>query len=155
MIRSISVAAAVIAFLAIACGGKAIVDDPLGAGGGGGSSGGNGSKLCAVAAPVGSLTDCDGSTESTGSVTVSTGSDTVSSTGGAVTSTGGDTVSSTGGGASCISSQCDAAGNNYTSDCTDQGCRCNYNGELACICVFDGAATCSQLGSCCPSPFTR
>jgi hypothetical protein len=114
-------------FLAIACGGKAVVDEPLGAGGSGTTSSvtstGSG-VLCTTPEPVGALNSC------------------------------GTSAVTTGGGNSCISTLCDSDGNRWESDCEGNTCVCSFNDKTRCTCFIEGATLCTgTVPSCCPAPF--
>lgn len=101
--------------LVAACGGKAVIDDPIGGGGAGGDSSTGSVSFCQTAAPVGTVRDCGGSA--------------------AVTS-GGDIV--------CERAVCDDGGNTWTASCTGNGCACLFNGVVACTCSVEGADACSK-----------
>jgi hypothetical protein len=120
--------------LAVACGGKAIIDGANAGGGGGvGGSGqgntgqgaqGNTGLICSTDPPVGALTICEG-----------TGS-------GAM------------GPQQCVTGVCDEAGHEWMSECQGNGCRCYYDLGLRCSCVIQGGLACSPgVPSCCPAPF--
>lgn len=129
--RSVAAHAACWAVLALfygsspGCGGKAVVDGAQAGTGGSGASGpgsstGRGpasstgsSPLCVTPDPIGSLTDCGGTT-----VGVSTG------------------------GFECESCLIDLAGNNWIAHCDQDGaCQCNYNGQLKCTCAGGNGCT--------------
>jgi hypothetical protein len=111
-----------------ACGGKAVIDDPLGAGGAGAGNAvdDDGSPLCFTPDPVGDTFVCDES-------------------------------SSAGSGAplECVTTLCDEDANLWTSKCVGDACECIFNFEQRCICSINepGNTFCQGLPSCCPSPF--
>jgi len=121
----------------IACGGKAVIDEP---------SGGGGSST---------------TTSSTSSTTTST---TTSGAQcpvpppppfGALSFCGGSSTSSNGGPAECLEVLCDAQDNRYEIQCTGLACSCSYDDQLLCSCTNDspGQACGVQSQSCCPPPF--
>ena len=113
-----------------ACGGKAVIDEPLGAGGASSNTTTTGnptgaSPLCATPDPVGVQTMC-----------------------------GGSAAVGTGGGVACLSAVCDEDGNMWESSCEGNACVCSYNFDVRCTCIIDNGSFCSSgIPSCCPAPF--
>lgn len=125
--------------LAVACGGKAIVDGAPGSGGATGAGGKSStstmmststmtstgtSVLCPTSAPVGQLMGCSGSA----------------------------------GTGTCGKALCDSGGSNiWESKCSpsQQGCVCQFNGKIACTCSVSAGQLCSGTPSCCPAPFPK
>lgn|SRR5690606_19368353 len=112
-----------------ACGGKAVIDEPLGSGGlgpGGGPPDDDGSPLCFTPAPVGEVSVCDG-------------------------------TSGAGAGAplECSTTVCDSQANLWTSKCKGDTCECIFNFDQACFCTINepGNTFCAGIPSCCPAPF--
>jgi len=117
-----------------ACGGEAIIDPPLD--GSGGANATSSTSAGMGSAGLGCVGAPEPSTDLNECGTVAVG----------VTS---------GGATTCSASLCDELGGLYTTECSDQGCRCSYNFEVICTCFVEGTSDIcgSPELSCCPEPF--
>jgi hypothetical protein len=64
------------------------------------------------------------------------------------------TVASSGSGVECFDAVEDEAGDVWSSECEAEGCSCRYDGLLACSCGLPSGTDCTQVGTCCPAPWS-